>query len=191
MSDTNLFDEGGEFAPPASLEALLVLAEETTEAEVAVSQMEEALSIAKKRLNDLKTKQLPELMASVNLDEFKISQGSYAGVKIKISDFCSGSLPKEPEAREKGIKWLEEHDGSSLIKTDVNLVFGRSEHNQALSLVEDLRKKDYEVEMVSGVHASTLQSFVREKMKNGEEVDLDLLGLYIGRVAKITFPKVK
>ena len=36
------------------------------------------------------------------------------------------------------------------------------------------------------VHPQTLAAFAREKLKAGEEVPLDLLGLYAGRQAKVT-----
>jgi hypothetical protein len=41
------------------------------------------------------------------------------------------------------------------------------------------------VEESEGIHAQTLLAFVREKLRNGEEVPIDTLGLYAGRVAKV------
>ena len=176
-----LFDEGGAAAPPAFLEALMTLAWEAIEAQEAVASLTEALEVASKHFNKIKTQDLPAMMAEVGVDELSVP----GQAKIKIKEFVSGSLPKEPGARDLAIKWLENHDGAALIKTEVSLTFGKAEHNVANALVEELKQRQFPVESSSGVHASTLQAFARECLKNGDEIDLETLGLYAGRIADI------
>jgi hypothetical protein len=178
------FDEAPK-AAPVTLAKLVELGQDLVDAEAGVAALEEALSDAKKRLHHLKTSVLPDAMAEAGLADFSLADGS----TIAISDFVSGSLPKDPEKREKAIKWLEEHDGAALIKTDVSLAFGKSQHNQALDLVGRLREEGHEVTVESGVHASTLQSFAKDVLRNGGELDADVLGLFVGRAAKVKAPK--
>jgi hypothetical protein len=40
--------------------------------------------------------------------------------------------------------------------------------------------------MDENVHTQTLLAFVREKVRNGDDIDFDALGIYTGKVAKIT-----
>lgn len=189
MSDASEFDlggEGGVSAPPATLEVLHKIVEETVALEKIVLQQEEDLKATKKTLQALKTQRLPEMMASLQMSEM-----TRDGWKIKVSDFISGSLPQEPERREKAIEWLINNDGEPLIKTTIELTFSKSEHNMALSLADDLKKMGLEPTISSGVHSATLQSFARQKLKDGSEIDTDLLGLFTGKVAKLTPPKEK
>ena len=55
--------------------------------------------------------------------------------------------------------------------------------------MEDLRQKGYTVNSKMGVHPMTLISHVKERLKNGDQVPLETLGLFAGRVAKIKPPK--
>jgi hypothetical protein len=71
------------------------------------------------------------------------------------------------------------------------MVFEKSQHNEALSVKADLENKGYAVAAKMGVHPQTLIAHVKERLRNGDEIPLDVLGLYAGRVAKIKAPKSK
>lgn len=182
MKDASeLFEAAGSAtADPNLLERLNKAADELLAMEDAVAQMEEDLKGAKTALNLLRTKTMPELMNEAQMDSFTRN-----GRVVEVSDFVSGSLPKEEDKREKAIKWLETHDGAGLIKTSVGLSFGRGQHNEALALVADLKARELEPTVETGVHAATLQAFARERLKKGAEIDTDVLGLYTGRVVKV------
>ncbi len=179
------FDLGEGQASPVSLEQLVSLGKQFVDAEEGVSALEEALSAAKKELHHLKTNVIPDAMAEVGLDEFKLPDGS----KVSVADFVSGSLPKDPERRANAIRWLEAHDASGLIKTEISLNFSRSQHNVALDVFEGLKKQQLEPVLESSVHAQTLQAFAREAIKNGNEIDTEVLGLFVGRAAKVKLAK--
>jgi hypothetical protein len=72
-----------------------------------------------------------------------------------------------------------------MIKTEVSVEFGKTEHNRAKDLAVKLAQDGYFVDEKEGIHAQTLLAFVREKLRNGEEVPLETLGLYAGRTAKV------
>lgn len=183
MDDVSEFDlgDGAAQAAPASLALLNEIADQTIELERAALQMEDDLKALKKTLQQMKTQRLPEMMATLG-----ISECVREGWRIKISDFISGSLPSDPERRKKALDWLTAHDGESLIKTTVELSFGRSEHNLALSIAAGLREQGLSPDIDSGVHSATLQSFARQKLKDGSDIDTEVLGLFTGKVAKLT-----
>lgn len=178
-------DEGRDESP--ALLRFRTMAENAISMEKLVEDLEENLSDVKKQLNRLKTVDLPDMMAECGMSEFK----SETGFKITIDDFVSGSLPKEDERRSAAISWLENNGAAALIKSELQMVFEKSQHNEALSVKADLENKGYEVSAKMGVHPQTLIAHVKERMRNGDEIPLDILGLYAGRVAKIKSPKSK
>jgi hypothetical protein len=175
------FDGGGAcVAPPDVLARIRNLIVELGEAEDAVEMMEENLKTAKKRLQQLRTVTMPDALAEIQSDHF-----TYMGYEVRISDFVSGNLPKEGDKREAAIKWLEEHDGGSLLKTDVHVEFPKSQHEEAMTMAKTLIEHGYAPNVNVGVHPNSLQAYARERIKNGEPIDFDVLGLYTGRVAKV------
>lgn len=180
---------GGASAPPEKLDVLHGYLEEAIELELAIEQMDEDLKAAKAVLNTLKSQKIPAMMEEIESDNM-----SFRGWTVKLKAFVSGSLPKSPEARKSAIAWLERNGGESLIKTNVGLEFTRSQHNEALSIAAELEQRGWAPNVDSGVHAQTLQSFAREKIRNGEPMDEDTLsrlGLFTGTVADMKPPKAK
>lgn len=182
------FDPGeeGASAPSDKLEVLHKQLDEATALEEQLEQLDADAAAARTALNDLKTKRIPELMVELQMTDLTRN-----GWKVKLNDFVSGSLPKEEGPRQRAIDWLEKHDGGALIKTEISLTFAKSQHDEAKKLADRLAGEGFAAEIASGVHAATLQAFARERLKNGEAVDTDVLGLYTGQVVKITKPKAK
>lgn len=185
---SDLFEafEGSATADPVTLERLNAKCDEALALEDQVKNLTTTLEIASKALNRLKAVEIPEMMNEIGLE--KIVR---AGREIAVHDFISGSLPKEEQARAKAIKWLEEHDGAGIIKTTVSSAFGRGEHELATKVAQAVAEAGGEPLVETGVHSATLQSFARERLKNGEEIDTEVLGLYTGRVVKIKDDKPK
>lgn len=195
MSDK--FDiDPGEAANPASLLELRTLAGEAEGLETQIKHHEEAIKSLSERNNQIKTKELPEKMAALAMDEFTLSSGA----KVAIKDFVSGSLPKDeidpdirrpedPNPRKDALDYLTEIGGGDLLKTVVSVDFGKSQHNEALDLFATLKEQGHDAKCDSNVHPATLAAFAREKLREGEEIAFDKLGLYAGKVAKITLPK--
>lgn len=185
--NASVFEAAAKAAPVASdkLEALLDLGAKAVELEQSVKDIEELIKVQKSALNEIKTKILPEAMTELNLGAFKTREGA----TIEINDFVAGSLPKEGEKREEALKELIEEGGQELIKTEINILFGKSAHNVALAIAADLRDKGIEFTMEEGVHPQSLLAFVRARLANGEPVETEKLGLFVGKTAKIKMAK--
>ncbi len=179
------------FAEMAELGADTVATADLAEASRLVEQLrrinrecEEAKDRADKlgkQAHHLKTTVIPEALAKAGVGGFTLTDGT----EVSIGDFVSGSLPKDPARRDRAVQALVEMDGEALIKTKVVVEFPRSGHNEALSLRGELEAKGYTATATSDVHPQTLMAFAREKLKNGEPLDTEALGLFVGRTTKL------
>ena len=182
MADPQGFDFEGQGEATASPDALDRLNEklgEAIELRESVDQMEADLAAAKKSLNHLTTTIIPDMMAEIGMEEC-----TQRGWKIKVGEFVSGSLPKEEAARARAIKWLEDNDAGELLKTSVSVTFGRSQHDDAVAIAKQIEQDGFAPMLESTVHPQTLQAFARERLKDGQPLDIETLGLYTGRVAR-------
>ena len=177
----DMFDEEGVAAATPTLAKITSLAEEAVNLERLIEQLEQNQKEASLRLNQIRNTLLPDEMAQAGMSSFTLSDGS----KIEVKDFCSGSLPKEADRKQAAIDWLVANGGDSLIKYEVSVPFGRRPHYEAIALEHSLKTEGFAVEKTIGVHPSTLQAFAREKLQNGDAIDLEVLGLYAGRTARI------
>ena len=159
MSDDE-FDVGEAAASPDKLEALNASLEEAIELEGAVAQMEEDLKATKKALHALRSSRIPDMMDEMGMDSL-----TFRGWKVSIQDFVSGGIPKEPEAHERAVRWLENEGAGGLIKTNLSIAFGKSQHNEALDLASRLQEEGHAPSVSSGVHPQTLHSFASERVK--------------------------
>ena|SRR5687768_3530106 len=167
------------------LGSLLVMAKGLVAVEREVKELEALLKQRNGRATELKTQIIPDKMAEVGLSEFKTPEGD----RLKVEDFVAGSLPKDPGKRAKAIETLEAMGGAGLIRNELMLTFEKSQHNEALALASELREKGFDVEVSSGVHHGVYCAFVREKLRNGEEVNAEALGIFVGRKTKVELGK--
>lgn len=166
-------------------EFLRGLASRAVELKGQIADAEAFVSELKRELLDITQRRMVDAMAESGLSEMKLPDGW----KFKVAAFVMGSLPKDEEARQKAIDWLAEHGAVNLIKTELSVHFDKSQHNMAIDAQEMLLEKGLPATLVSGVHAMSLQAWVKEALANGDEVAMDILGLDAGRVVKITAPK--
>jgi hypothetical protein len=160
--------------------------DEGLQLEQLVQEKEEELKVFKRQLLELKQTRLPKLM-----DDLGVSMLQRDGWTVKVEDFVSGTLPKEPSEREKALAWLIEHGQEGLIKNSILLNFGKGEHNIAHDLAERLRGEGFEPQEEQGVHPQTLWAWAREAMRSGDDIDQEVLGLYLGRRADFKAPKAR
>lgn len=155
------------------------LAEQQAEADAEVKSLEAKLAAAKEKFRDLSERQVPELMDEIGMAEFT----TRTGLKIKVEETIRAAIPKAKEVL--AFAWLREHKHSAMIKRTVSVAFGKDEDDKAANLLTKLGEEGFEADDKAAVHPSTLSAFVREKLKAGEEVPLDLFGVHRQRVSKI------
>lgn len=166
------------------LKSIEMLAQQAYTLQSTIDMHEAAVKSLKAELTAITMKSLPEVMAAAGTTSFTTTNG----VKITIKEILNGTLPKTEHERALALKWLEENGGKPIIKGVLTAEFERGAdnaelRNRAAEALAELKVNFVEQETV---HPQTLAAFARERLKNGEEVPLDMLGLYAGRQAKIT-----
>lgn len=183
MDHTDAFDVGanaGALAPADVLEALRDNIRQLDGIETAIDQTEEDLKALKKEKQRLRTNIIPDLMSQIQSDHF-----THDGVEVKLDDFVSGGIPKDPEKHANAIAWLLQVGAGELIKTTVTMHFGKSQGNIANDVASRMEAEGHAVTETHGIHQQTLHKFVRDRLKDGEPLDLEALGVFTGKVAKI------
>ena len=144
------------------------------DAAVQVAELEDQLKKAKAVLFTISTVDLPEAMKEAGLEKFTSTDGLEISVTPDV--ICGISEAR----REAAYEWLIKNNFGGIIKSDVDVMFGRDEREKALKLVEQLRKKGMEVSLSQSIHAQTLKSFVKERMADTEsdiKFPLELFGV--------------
>jgi hypothetical protein len=177
MSSAEEFDLGGEGEATASpkLAQLHRYLSEAEELKETLERIGSDLERAQKAYDDLTVNRIPDLMMELLPGLEKLE---WNGLTVKLVDQLVGSMPNEPDKNAKAARYLDEHEGGAMIKTKVETEFSRKEHNLAVHLAEKLKAEGYLAYLLSDVHHGTLKSWVRERLRNGEEVDLPILGLH-------------
>jgi len=180
MADLSVFETA---APTGDINTVRKLAEELRDLETQVAELEETVKLLKARVDEIRFNELPEMMADMGMDKLSLADG----FTIKIGDMITGSLPKDPEKRAKALELIDSYEASGLCKNVVSMDFSRNEHNRALALAADLRDQGFNADVKTDIHHSTLCAFVRERLKKGEPVDAEALGVFVKRKAETSF----
>jgi hypothetical protein len=160
-----------------------------------ISRSEEALKQKKQDLTKLAEQDLPDLMMELNIKDFTLSNGA----KVEVNDIISGSVPAagaidrakgddkiDLEMRQENcFDWLRANGAGDLIKSNVEVQFGRDEDDACNSFIDELQDRQIYYKRAKAVHPGTLNSFIKERLSEGKEVPHDLFRIYTGRKAKI------
>ena len=163
------------------LAKLSTLADQQAGAAVEVAALEAQLATAKDKLRGISERELPELMDTLGMEEFKTS----SGLKISIKEIIRASIPKA--RKDEAFTWLDEHGHASIVKRSFAVSFGRDEEKWARKFATDLRrrKRELSVEDIKKVESATLRAFVTNQLEDGADIPLELFGVFRQRVAKI------
>lgn len=172
--------EGAAQAAPTITEALQRAIEEAIAQEQLVEKLEDDLKAAKQLLYAYRSRTIPDILMELGVDEL-----TFHGWKIKVDDFVGGNLPTDPQKREHAIQLLHEYGADSLLKVEVKANFGKGESLLAREVESMLRNAGYDPEYKESIHSQTLQAFARQRLRDGDPIDAEGLGLMIGKVAKL------
>jgi hypothetical protein len=165
----------------AELDRLTIQAERATEAR---KRAEEQLQKAKQIEEQLLTKQIPELLSKMHLDEVVTT----SGIQVKVKREIKASLPGHDriEARMAALRWLINNNHGGVIKNNVTVSLDRGADDRADALVVELRAKGFDVEAKKDVNHMTLGALVRELMAEGKVIPPGTFNLFDMRLAKLT-----
>jgi hypothetical protein len=183
---------------PASQElgAVADMAQRMNDLEAEILQLEETIKQKKQELKMLAEHDLPDLMQELNIRSFELNDGS----KVEVKDVIQASIPSSSSIerqKEESVRaellvlqaqcfdWLRSNGGADLIKSSVEVQFGRDEDAIATAFTESLRDQHLNYKRATSVHPQTLNSFMRERLSDGKEVPMDLFRIYTGRRANI------
>ena len=142
-------------------------------------RIEENLKSKNDEIRMLSEQEIPNLMQEAGVSEFKLADGS----SVSVKPFYAAKIPVSKT--DEAFQWLTGNGYGDLIKNTVSLNFGKSEDNLANSLVEDLKSKGHNVSQKKKVEPQTLKAFVKEAIQNGQNVPMDLFGIYISNKTTI------
>lgn len=154
------------------LTRIVSLAELLVQQQSEVDRLDAQLKEAKQRLMRTEREDLPDLMSEAGLTEIQLEDGSRVTIKEEVDAKITD------KTRSQALKWLLDNGFGGLIKTQVELAFGRGDHDTATA-VRDRLAADYDgVELKEEVHHSTLKAFVKERMAAGDKIPMDLFNVY-------------
>jgi hypothetical protein len=156
---------------------------ELTEVSRKVRLAEEALKSLLDRKNKLERDILPELFFNEGAKSVTMEDGT----KITLSTAATGSLPKEDEKRNKAIEWLVENGYGDFIECVVVASYNRGDRQQAEQLFETINADDKaKSSLLETMNHMTLASQMKQRVQQGLETPLDLLGVQVFPRARIT-----
>jgi len=140
-----------------------------------VLELSSTIDAAQAELDDIETKVLPELMALVGLAEFRLDSGEI----VKRGTVVRASIPEEH--RYEAHARLAAMGHGDLVKHVISLQFGKGESQQATRAYDLLRQEfpDLPIGDKESVHSGSLTALVKELLSKGQDVPLDLFGVFI------------
>tara|TARA_R100000995_G_scaffold84267_3_gene62437 strand:- start:1936 stop:2472 length:537 start_codon:yes stop_codon:yes gene_type:complete len=145
-----------------------------------VQKVEDKLKKLKETERELSEMTIPSAMQAAGLSMLKLENG----VTVDIRPFYAAKIPASKQ--EEAFEWLRDNGAGDLIKNIVSLNFGKSEDQEASNLVEDLKTRGYAVDQKMKVEPMTLKAYVKERIQNGQKIDMELFGVYIANKTKLT-----
>jgi hypothetical protein len=154
--------------------------------ELEIAQLAEEMQEKTTLLTDLRTRELVDLFERLGTTGIDISaDGNLPAYDAALKPYYSANLPKDEEARDVALAFLKANKAEDLSKTKVEIQFGRGEGAALKKMATALRKMRIPFVQKTGVHASTLTAWVRERFESGRPLapaDLQTIGATVGKV---------
>ena len=150
-------------------------------------QLDEQIEKTEKSLSDLnatklkyQTELIPASLEQMGLTQLRLTNGA----EVTVDPFYAASISEEnrPAAHD----WLRKNGFAALIKREIKCLFGKGEDEKAAAILAQLRIQGANPVDKQSVHPQTLKAFVKEQITAGKALPTDLLGVFVGKRAKIT-----
>ena len=143
-----------------------------------VEEAETLLKTLKSERQKLSTQMIPDLM-----DEMGVERVDVDGLTVTKKQIVAASIPVDK--RELAFDWLRERGLDDIIKNDVVCSFGRGQDNLAKDAFWTLKDKGLEPSTKTHIPPMTLKAFVKDRVEQGQEIDLDLFGAFLTNAVEI------
>lgn len=173
-----------EKATPEQMRVLGVLADRLDQADKNIADLEFKLDEAKKSANELREHDLPTLMKELGIKEVK----TIGGLTVELREEVRASFfAKDKARREPAFAWLKAHNHDGLIKQTVSASFGKDQAATADRFAEFVKTFDVPVNVTQArdINHQTLLAFIRERLREGQELPLPLFGAMVQSFAKV------
>lgn len=148
-------------------------------AEVELLKAEQAVKLARTMRDDIAQKLIPEA-----LDEAGLVSIETPRFKVCVKDVLRVTPRKDN--RPLVLQRVKELGAEALIQATVSVAFKANEQGRVDAFVDSCAMSGYQVKQERSVHPSRLRKFVADRLKAGQEVDMDLFGVTEFREAKFT-----
>lgn len=182
MSDND--DAYGAFrddsVPTNLMNVLVQLSDELLKAEKIKEEKTEELRLASEMVTNIKERRIPDAAEGVQ-GKINLPDGRTLEITEKVRASIAG------DKRIPAIKWLDDNDYGSIVKRELVFQFNREDEDKFKRFVDHVKSSGIPVTMRENfsVHHSTLEAFVRERLKEGDDIDRSILGVYIQKDAKV------
>ncbi len=153
-----------------------------------IKNIEERLQEAKDSVRILQRDTIPDLMSEAGINKLTIeAEGNVPAFDIAVRPFARASIAASwpNEKREAAFDWLDTHGAGDLIKTEIAIYLPKEQRGAALDLIGTLRDAGYEPTINEMVHHGTLGKWLKEMIRSGNVVPLDIIGGEVGMEATI------
>lgn len=167
--------------PSDNLTAVLrTLADEYLVAEAEIARIEAELETAKTVMRDIAENRIPQATDGME-GKFNLGDGRELQIKEEIRSSIAG------EKREPAIKWLDDNGYGHIVKREIVFEFPRGDEERSKSFIEAVQKLGMKLVMKSNfsVHHATLNSWVKERLGEGDTLPNETFGIFRQRTAKV------
>jgi hypothetical protein len=163
-----------------TLKDLVAAAKLQQDLEKSIEERESELKVIKERLNYQRYEIVPGMMQELGIHSFVLDNG----YKVSIKDEYYAKIPEEYQY--DCFNWLRNNNLDGIIKTAVNMNFGKGEDQQAKELVDWMSRNGLTPNVKETVHPQTLRAFVKERMSAGLELPVDFFGASVVKATVIS-----
>lgn len=160
---------------------LCSLADELQAAEAEIERLQNALTAAEAVKKDIAENRIPEATDGME-GKFNLGDGRELTVKEEIRSSIAG------EKRIPAIQWLDDNNYGHIVKREIVFEFPKGDEERSKKFIEAVNKLGLgQLVMKSNfsVHHSTLNSWVKEQLKEGVDLPRDTFGIFRQRTAKV------
>ena len=179
--DYSQFEDEPESVGDDAIARLVAMVREQVRQEARVASLEEDLKKAKEQVRILSEVRLPELMASLEMKNFVLNDGT----EIEIDNKLRCHLAEKN--KEEGFKFLDETGNGNVIKRQFIIEFGKDEEKWARKFAADLkrRKQPLNTKLKRTVHTATLTSLIKSMLEEGVKVPMDVFGVHDQKFSRV------